>query len=88
VETLTKAKSCTASQLALAWCKAQAGITAPIIGPRTMEQLVDNLGALDVALTKEDLARIDAVSPPGRAVSPYYQPDVIKTDFGPHAHRW
>jgi aryl-alcohol dehydrogenase-like predicted oxidoreductase len=88
VETLTKAKSCTASQLALAWCKAQAGITAPIIGPRTMEQLVDNLGALNVALTKEDMARIDAVSPPGRAVSPYYQPDVIKTDFGPHAHRW
>jgi len=76
------------SQVALAWCKAQPGITSPIIGPRTMEQLEDNLGSLTVELTDEDLARIDRVAPPGRAVSPYYQPDVINTDFGPHKHRW
>ena len=88
VQELAKARGCTASQFALAWCKEQAGITSPIIGPRTMEQLVDNLGAMDVAIGKDDLARIDEVAPPGRAVSPYYQPDVIKTDFGPHLHRW
>jgi hypothetical protein len=53
-----------------------------------MEQLEDNLGAANVVVTPEDIARIDEVAPPGRAVSPYYQPDVINTDFGPHPHRW
>ncbi|MCD6291156.1 MAG: aldo/keto reductase, partial [Anaerolineae bacterium] len=59
------------------------GITSPIIGPRTMEQLEDNLGALDVTLTEEDLKRLDQVAPPGRAVVPYYE-----ADFGPHKFRW
>ena len=52
-----------------------------------MEHLEGYLGALDVSLSDEDLARIDEVAPPGRAVSPYYQPDVINTDFGPHRFR-
>lgn len=91
IETLgkiAKEKSCTTSRLALAWCKEQPGITAPIIGPRTMDHLLDNLGALEVSITAEDRTRIDEVSSPGRAVSPYFQPDVINTDFGPHAYRW
>ncbi|MBN1687174.1 MAG: aldo/keto reductase [Spirochaetales bacterium] len=90
IETVAKIageKGCSPSQFALAWCKEQRGITCPIIGPRTMEQLVDNLGALEVTVTKEDMARIDEVTAPGRAVSPYYQPDVINTDFGPHPYR-
>ena len=45
---LAKEKGCTPSQLALAWNASQPGITAPIIGPRTLEQLLDNLGAIDV----------------------------------------
>jgi aryl-alcohol dehydrogenase-like predicted oxidoreductase len=88
LETMGKEKGCSASQIALAWCKAQPGITSPIIGPRTMEQLEDNLGSLTVEFTAEDISKMDAVAPPGRAVSPYYQPDVINTDFGPHQHRW
>ena len=88
IETMGKEKGCSASQIALAWCKIQPSITSPIIGPRTMEQLEDNLGSLTVEFTAEDLSKIDAVAPPGRAVSPYYQPDVINTDFGPHRHRW
>ncbi len=46
-------------QTALAWVLSKPGVTAPIIGPRTMEQLEDNLGALDVELTADDFAAID-----------------------------
>jgi len=76
-------KGCTPAQLALAWCMGQPGITSPIIGPRTMEQLEDNLGAMDVKLTEGDLKRLDEVSPPGRATVSYYE-----ANFGPHQYRW
>ncbi len=82
-EKIAGEKSCTVSQFALAWCAHQPGITSPIIGPRTMEQLEDNLGAVEVKVTAEDRARIDAVVPPGREVVPYYE-----ADFGPHLYRW
>ena len=75
-------KGCSVSQLALAWCAGQPGITSPIIGPRTMDQLEDNLGAPQVKLSDEDRLRLDEVAPPGRAISPYYE-----ADFGPHAYR-
>ncbi len=88
VQAIAKEKGCTPSQFALAWCREQPGITSPIIGPRTMEQLKDNLASLQVQVTAEDRARVDKVAPPMRAVAPYYQPDVIKTDFGPHQYRW
>jgi aryl-alcohol dehydrogenase-like predicted oxidoreductase len=83
LEELAAGKGCTPSQLALAWCAQQPGITSPIIGPRTMEQLEDNLGALEVEVTEEDRKRLDEVAPPGRMVVPYYE-----ADFGPHPHRW
>jgi aryl-alcohol dehydrogenase-like predicted oxidoreductase len=70
------------SQLALAWAAQQPGITSAIIGPRTREQLIDNLAALEVAFSAEELARIDAVSPPGEAIVPFYE-----AAFGPHSHR-
>ena len=79
---LAEAKDCTLSQLALAWCVEQPGVTSPIIGPRTMEQLEDNVGALKVDITAEDRRRIDDLVPPGRMVSPFYE-----ADFGPNLHR-
>ncbi len=82
LQPLAQDKNCTLSQLALAWCVQQPGITSPIIGPRTMEQLEDNLGALTVTITDEDRAAIDALVPPGRMVSPFYE-----ADFGPHQYR-
>ena len=45
LETIVSAKGCTMAQFALAWTLAKPGVTSPIIGPRTMEQLEDNLGA-------------------------------------------
>ncbi len=79
---LAEAKGCTLSQLALAWCAQQPGITSPILGPRTMEQLEDNLGALQVTVTAEDRQRVDELVPPGRMVSPFYE-----AEFGPSLHR-
>jgi len=76
-------KGCTVSQFALAWCAQQPGITSPIIGPRTMEQLQDNLGAAGVQVTDADRRRIDELVPPGTHVVPYYN-----ADFGPHVYRW
>ena len=76
-------KGCTPSQLALAWCAQQPGITSPIVGVRTMEQLEDNLGAIDVQVTDEERARIDEVAPPGGVITRYY-----RADFGPHLFRW
>jgi aryl-alcohol dehydrogenase-like predicted oxidoreductase len=83
VEAIAKEKDCTPAQLALAWCKDQPGVTSPIIGPRTLEQLEDNLGAVSVKLTDDDLKRLDEVAPPGRATVPYYE-----ADFGPHEYHW
>ena len=65
LQQLADARGIALSQLALAWCMAQPGITSPIIGPRTMEQLEDNLKALDVTLADDDKKQIDAIVPPG-----------------------
>ena len=51
--------------LALAFTLAHPAVTAPIIGPRTMEQLESQLGALDVTLGDDVLDRIDKIVPPG-----------------------
>jgi aryl-alcohol dehydrogenase-like predicted oxidoreductase len=80
-------KGCTPSQLALAWNAAQPGVTAPIIGPRTVEQLVDNLGALKVTITDEDRARIDALAPPKSVTLRYYDA-AFGTDTRPNFGRW
>src|SRR5579859_1476154 len=53
LQPLAEAKGCAMSQFALAWVMHQPGVTSPIIGPRTMDQLNDNLAALDVEITAE-----------------------------------
>lgn len=83
VETMAKEKGCTPGQFALAWCAQQPGITSPIIGPRTLEQLKESLGAMSISITEADRTRIDEVAPPGRVTVPYYE-----AKFGPHPYRW
>ena len=58
----THVTSCAA--VALAWQLAQPGITAPIVGANSAAQLADQLPALTLALSPEELARLDAVSSP------------------------
>lgn len=52
------------SRVALAWVQSKAGVASSIIGARTLEQLKDNIGCLDVKLRAEDVARLDEVSKP------------------------
>lgn len=54
----------TPARVALAWVQAQPGVTSTIIGTRTLEQLDDNLAALDVQLGPEHLSALDALSKP------------------------
>jgi aryl-alcohol dehydrogenase-like predicted oxidoreductase len=51
--------------LALAFVLAHPAVTAPIIGPRTMDQLESQLGAVDVTLSTDVLDQIDDIVPPG-----------------------
>lgn len=50
------------AQVALSWIKDQPGVTSPIIGARTMEQLKDNLGSIGWKLTREERETLDRVS--------------------------
>jgi aryl-alcohol dehydrogenase-like predicted oxidoreductase len=66
--------------LAIAWVANHPAVTAPIIGPRTMEQLKSQLGAADVELEPAVLDRIDEIVPPGTNFSladAGYQPPAI-----------
>jgi len=87
VVALAEEKGCSPSQLALAWLAAQPGVTAPIIGPRTLDQALDNFAAAAVTITDEDRARIDAFAPPLGATLRYYDA-AMATDFKPNFGRW
>jgi aryl-alcohol dehydrogenase-like predicted oxidoreductase len=54
----------TTAQLALAWVLAKGGSIVPVIGARKRTQLVESLGALEIALTAEEMAQIEAAIPP------------------------
>jgi len=54
----------TAARVALAWVASRPGVSSPIIGARTIEQLDDNLAAADVTLTAAQIAKLDALSTP------------------------
>ncbi|HSP36163.1 MAG TPA: aldo/keto reductase [Frankiaceae bacterium] len=56
-------------ELALAFVLQHPGVTAPIIGPRTMDQLESQIGAVDVTLSPDVLDRIDEIIPPGNTFS-------------------
>ena len=71
-------------EMALAFVMQHPAVTAPIIGPRTMEHLESQLRALDVTLTTDVLDRIDEVVPPGRNVAPGdagYVPPALQDPF-------
>ena len=52
------------ARVALAWVRAQPGVTSTIIGARRLAQLEDNLKALEVKLSAEELGRLDALTKP------------------------
>lgn len=72
VAQLAAEQGMTSSQLALLWVKDQPGITSPIIGPRTLEQLKEHLGVLERTLDPAVAAALDTVVGPGNAVSDFH----------------
>lgn len=66
------AKGVTVAQIAIAWVAAQGQDIVPLVGARRRDRLAEALGALDVALTPEDLARIEQAVPKGAAAGDRY----------------
>jgi aryl-alcohol dehydrogenase-like predicted oxidoreductase len=72
VAEIAREKHCTPSQLALAWVLAQGEDIVPIPGTKHVKYLQENVGALDVKLTPEDLRRLEEVFPHGAAAGTRY----------------
>jgi aryl-alcohol dehydrogenase-like predicted oxidoreductase len=72
IEAMATDKGCTPSQLTLAWLLAQGEDVVAIPGTRYLERLEENLGALRVALSAEEIARISAAVPAGAAAGTRY----------------
>jgi aryl-alcohol dehydrogenase-like predicted oxidoreductase len=80
VEALAAEKGCTTAQLALAWVLAQGNDVVPIPGTKRVRYLDENIGALDVKLTGDDLKRLDQILPPGAAAGERYHARGMETD--------
>lgn len=65
---MARERGLSAAQLALLWCKDQPGITAPIVGARTLAQMQEQLAVADMHLAAEDRPLFDALVHPGNAV--------------------
>jgi aryl-alcohol dehydrogenase-like predicted oxidoreductase len=63
VRVIAEEKGATVAQLAIAWALSRGDDIVPLIGARTRERLAESLGAIDIALTQDDLARIDEAIP-------------------------
>lgn len=78
VEEIAKEKNCKPSQLALAWVLAQGEDVVPIPGTKRRKYLEENVAALDVELTPDDLRRINEVIPQGAAAGARYPEHMMK----------
>jgi aryl-alcohol dehydrogenase-like predicted oxidoreductase len=78
IKDLAAAKGCSPSQLALAWVMAQGEDIVPIPGTKRAKYLDDNLGAVRVCLTPDDLAQTDTILPPGAASGERYHAQAMQ----------
>jgi len=74
VRVVAQGRGVSMAQVALAWLHDRPGMTAVILGARTLEQLHDDLGAVGLHLDAEETAALDAASDPGAADYPYGGP--------------
>ena len=79
VEKMAQEKGCTTAQLALAWVLAQGEDVVPIPGTKHVRYLDENIDALDVKLSGEDLKRLDEILPPGAAAGQRYHERGMET---------
>lgn len=73
VREIADARGVTPAQVSLAWLEAQPAVTSVILGARNPNQLADNLGAVSIQLTPEEVGRLDEVSTPVVSDYPYGQ---------------
>ena len=78
VAAIAKEKGCTPAQLALAWLLARGKDIIPIPGTKRKERIAENVGALSVKLSPQDVARIDAAVPAGAAAGLRYPEGAMK----------
>jgi len=69
---LAETRGVSVAQVAIAWVLARGEDVVPLVGARTRERLKEALGALDVALSAEDLATLERAFPPGAAAGDRY----------------
>ena len=77
INDLAAQKHCTASQLALAWVLAQGDDVVPIPGTKRVKYLEENLGALEVSLSPNELAQLDEIAPKGTAAAGMRYPEAM-----------
>lgn len=73
VKAIAAAKGATAAQIALAWLLHQEEDIVPIPGTKQRRYLEENVKALDIALTQDEVTRLSEVAPPGRTAGPRYR---------------
>ena len=78
IQGMAEEKRCTPAQLALAWVLAQGEDIVPIPGTKRRKYLEENVAALEVQLTAEDLRRIDEIAPKGIAAGARYPEAAMK----------
>jgi aryl-alcohol dehydrogenase-like predicted oxidoreductase len=82
INDLAAQKSCTPGQLALAWVLAQGADVVPIPGTKRVQYLEENLGALNVQLSADELTQLDAIAPQGAAAGQRYPEQMMKSVNG------
>jgi aryl-alcohol dehydrogenase-like predicted oxidoreductase len=75
---IAAAHGATIPQVALAWLLGTDGVTAPVLGARTLEQLEELLGAADLRLSEDERARLEAPAPP----PPLYPQRMLREQVG------
>ncbi|TGE24112.1 aldo/keto reductase [Hymenobacter aquaticus] len=82
IKDLAGQKGCSASQLALAWVLAQGPDIVPIPGTKRISYLEENLGALEVQLTADELRQLDEIAPKGVAAGLRYPEQMMRSVNG------
>jgi aryl-alcohol dehydrogenase-like predicted oxidoreductase len=78
IRDIAEEKGCTPAQLALAWLIGRHDDVIPIPGTSSVSRLEENVGAVEVRLTAEDLDRIERIAPKGAAAGERYDPTMLE----------
>ncbi len=78
LEEIAASKGCTTGQLAIAWLLHRGPDIVPIPGTKRRAYLEENVRAVDISLTQDEMARIEQAAPPGEAAGDRYPPAAMR----------